>query len=261
MKKFVQYCRVSTAKQGASGLGLESQEQCVKNYVGSQGEIIAAFTDIESGKNDKRPQLAKAIQLCRETSATLVIAKLDRLSRNLKFIVELQEESVSKDGKNGFKFVCCDMPEANELTINIIASMAQYERKQISERTKAGLSSKKARINAGNYINSKTDDNGNATVMKPDKNGVFRLGNPNGWTEHQRATATAKIKAKADNNDNTKMAVKRVIECLKSVPTASLAELAEKLNEYNIKTPQGKLFSRTNVQYIKKKALAQMQVV
>src|SRR5690606_27718042 len=158
--------------QGASGLGLESQETCVKTYIGKQGEIIGEFTDIESGKNDKRPGLAQAMQLCKDTGSTLVIAKLDRLSRDIRFIVELQESKV--------KFVCWNSPEANEFPIHIFAAMAHRERKLISERTKDGLASKQQRIKSGNYVNARLDDSGKPTVMKPDKNGVFRLGNPNG---------------------------------------------------------------------------------
>ncbi|MHC2992008.1 hypothetical protein OB13_10560 [Pontibacter sp. HJ8] len=252
MKNYVAYYRVSTAKQGASGLGLDSQRSTVTSFVGIQGVIVAEFTDIESGKKDDRPELAKALQMCKDMNAALVIAKLDRLSRNVRFIVELQESKVS--------FVCCDMPEANEFTIHIFAAMSQHERKLISARTKDGLASKKARIAAGNYLNSKSDDTGTPTAMKPDKNGVYRLGNPNGWTEEQRALAAARKREKAMANANTKKAVKRVLECLKHKPDASLSELAAALNEYDIKTPTGKPFTRSNVPYIKQLAQARQEL-
>src|SRR5262249_33260687 len=135
-RKFVSYCRVSTAKQGKSGLGLEAQEAAIAEHVGN-GKLIEKYIEIETGKNDDRPQLRKALHRAKVTAATLVIAKLDRLSRNLRFIAELQESKV--------KFVCADMPDANELTIHIFASLAQHERKVISERTKRALQAAKAR--------------------------------------------------------------------------------------------------------------------
>lgn len=245
--KYAAYYRVSTSKQGASGLGLEAQRSTVAAYVGAKGEIIAEFTDIESGKNDKRPELAKALRLCKETGATLLISKLDRLSRNMKFIVDLQESKV--------KFTACDMPEANEFTIHIFAAMAQHERKIISERTKSGLKAKKERIKAGNYLNSKADESGTPTVMKPDKNGEYRLGNPNGWSDEKRALAAARKREKAESNPNTAMAIERVLECLETKPNASLSELAAALNKYNLKTPTGKAFTRYSAQYMKQLAL------
>lgn len=252
MRRYVAYYRVSTKRQGESGLGLEAQRTAVRQFTGCMdGSCIdGEFTDVESGKNDRRPELAKALHLCQELGATLVIAKLDRLSRNMKFIVDLQEAKV--------KFVCCDMPEANEFTIHIFAAMAQHERKIISERTKAGLKSKQERIAAGNYVNAKLDDSGRATAMKPDKNGVYRLGNPEGWSADKRAKAIAAIKDKAASNRNTKLAIRRVAECLRAAPKSSLSELADRLNEYGLRTPSGKAFARTNVQYIRRKALELM---
>lgn len=133
--KYVAYYRVSTQQQGASGLGLEAQERDVMRF--TNGNIIAQFTDIESGKKNKRPELLKALSYCQYHNATLVIAKLDRLSRNVGFINQLVESKT--------KFICCDMPEANETIIGIMAVIAQAEQKAISTRTKAALKSLKDR--------------------------------------------------------------------------------------------------------------------
>jgi len=136
--KFVSYCRVSTTKQGASGLGLEAQQATIARYLnGGRWDLLAEFVEVESGKKDDRPQLAKALQHCRNTGATLVIAKLDRLSRDLHFISSLQ--------KAGIEFVACDMPSANKFTVHIFAALAEHEREMISQRTKAALSALKAR--------------------------------------------------------------------------------------------------------------------
>jgi DNA invertase Pin-like site-specific DNA recombinase len=120
--------RVSTAKQGASGLGLEAQRKAVEDFLnGGSWKIQTSFTEVESGKRDDRP----AIRACRAYGATLAIAKLDRLSRDAHFLLGLQ--------KAGVKFVAADMPEANEMVVGIMACIAQGERKMISERTKAAL--------------------------------------------------------------------------------------------------------------------------
>lgn len=138
VKLFVTYYRVSTKKQGESGLGLDAQKAIVLNYIKHNGnKIVAEFLEIESGKNNNRPELQKAINLTKENNATLVIAKLDRLSRNLQFISSLMDAKV--------KFICCDMPDASELTIHIFAALAQWERKRISERTKEALNAKRIR--------------------------------------------------------------------------------------------------------------------
>lgn len=137
-QKFVAYYRVSTAKQGRSGLGLEAQRHAVAAYLNGGASILTEeFTEVESGSRDARPQLATALATCRLHGATLVIAKLDRLSRDAAFLLNLQ--------KAGVRFVAADMPEANEMTIGIMAVVAQAERKMISERTKAALAAAKAR--------------------------------------------------------------------------------------------------------------------
>lgn len=138
-EKFVAYMRVSTARQGKSGLGLEAQRDSVRQFVAQRGGKIIApeFVEVESGKNNDRPELAKAIKRCRLTGATLVVAKLDRLSRNAAFLLTLRD--------SGVKFVAVDLPDANTLTVGVMASVAQYEREAISERTKKALAAARKR--------------------------------------------------------------------------------------------------------------------
>jgi DNA invertase Pin-like site-specific DNA recombinase len=140
--KFVSYARVSTEQQGKSGLGLEAQRQAVSAYLnGGKWELIGEFVEIETGKGcaplEKRPKLKEALAQCKKEKATLVIAKLDRLARNVHFISGLLE--------TGVDFVAADMPQANKVMIQMHAVMSEWERDQISARTKAALSAAKAR--------------------------------------------------------------------------------------------------------------------
>jgi len=134
--QFVAYYRVSTDRQGRSGLGLEAQQAAVRGYLGATAPI-AEFTEIETGKRNDRPQLQAALALCRKRKARLVIAKLDRLSRNLAFIATLMD--------SGVEFVAVDNPHATRLTLHILAAVAEHERHMIAERTKAALQAAKAR--------------------------------------------------------------------------------------------------------------------
>lgn len=134
--QFVSYIRVSTERQGRSGLGLEAQQQAVRHYLGG-GAPVAEFLEIETGKRNDRPELGKALAACRRHKAKLLIAKLDRLSRNLAFIATLME--------GGVEFVACDNPYATKLTIHILAAVAEYEREMIAERTRTALQAAKAR--------------------------------------------------------------------------------------------------------------------
>jgi DNA invertase Pin-like site-specific DNA recombinase len=141
-QQFVTYFRVSTQKQGISGLGLDAQRQTVLQYLsGSTKTVLNEFVEIETGKGsnalDRRPQLRLALELCRKSGATLLIAKLDRLARNVHFVSGLMESKV--------KFVACDLPEANQLTIHIMAAFAEHEARRISERTRDALAAAKAR--------------------------------------------------------------------------------------------------------------------
>ncbi len=137
MKRFIAYVRVSTQRQGESGLGLEAQQAAVRGYVNGHGELIAEYLEVETGKRADRPQLLKAIAHARRQKATLVIAKLDRLARNVAFTATLME--------SGADFVATDNPTATRLTIHILAAVAEEEARQISERTKNALAAYKAR--------------------------------------------------------------------------------------------------------------------
>src|SRR5579859_1791368 len=153
--RFVAYYRVSTEKQGASGLGLEAQREAVMRHLnGGQWELIGTFTEVESGKRNDRPELAAALELCQATGATLVIAKLDRLARNVAFVSNLME--------TGVEFVAADFPQANRLTVHILAAVAEHEREMISQRTKMALK---------------------AAATRRAESGLSKLGNPANLTE------------------------------------------------------------------------------
>jgi DNA invertase Pin-like site-specific DNA recombinase len=137
--KSVAYYRVSTTGQGDSGLGLEAQRMAVKAYLATNptAELVAEFTEIESGKKKNRPELTEAVTNCKRHKATLVIAKLDRLARNVHFVSGLMETNIN--------FVACDNPHANRLMVHMLAAFAEHEREMISQRTKDGLAAAKAR--------------------------------------------------------------------------------------------------------------------
>jgi DNA invertase Pin-like site-specific DNA recombinase len=136
--KFVAYYRVSTARQGQSGLGLEAQRTAVEDFLdGGNWQLVAEVVEVESGKRSDRPKLQEALRLCRLHNATLIIAKLDRLARNVAFISNLME--------SGVEFTAVDFPQANRLTVHILAAVAEHERDMIATRTKAALAAAKAR--------------------------------------------------------------------------------------------------------------------
>lgn len=209
-QSFIGYYRVSTQKQGVSGLGLDAQRNSVLSFIGDRS-LLGEFKDIESGKNDYRPELLKAIEMTKETNSTLVIAKLDRLSRNLNFITLLQREKV--------KFVCCDLPDANELTIHIIGAMAQNERERISQRTKDALFQLK-------------------------KRGV-QLGSPENLTQKARIKGSLKMKEKSSMNPNN-IKAKKVIQLLKE-NGMSLRAITNELNQSGFKTSTNGLFQPEQV--------------
>jgi DNA invertase Pin-like site-specific DNA recombinase len=158
-QRLAAYERVSTARQGASGLGLEAQRKVIEDFAVSRGaEVLARFTEVESGRKAERPELLKALHLAKVTGATLVIAKLGRLSRNAAFLLALRD--------SGARFVSVDMPEANDLTVGIMALVAQAEREAISRWTKEALAFAKARgVKLGN-------PNGAESLCRAGKGGV-----------------------------------------------------------------------------------------
>lgn len=205
--KYISYYRVSTEKQGASGLGLEGQREAVINHIKPEN-IFREFTEIESGRKKDRPILLEAMKLCKEQDATLVIAKLDRLARNVAFISTLLE--------SGVKFLCCDMPSANELTIHIYSAIAQDEAKRISERTKTALQVKKAQ--------------------------GFKLGSPQNLTNEARMKGVDAMRQKALLNENNQRA-KAFINHL----SGTLKEKANQLNQNGFRTAKNKLFTPMQV--------------
>src|SRR5580704_1542251 len=135
---FVAYYRVSTQRQGRSGLGLEAQQKAVRDYLnGGDWRMVGEFVEVESGRRKDRPRLAEALSMCRVHGAKLIIAKLDRLARNVAFISTLMD--------SGVDFEAADFPQANRLTIHILAAVAEHEARMISERTKAALAAAKRR--------------------------------------------------------------------------------------------------------------------
>ena len=138
MRHYIAYLRVSTDKQGEQGHGISAQRQAIGNYLAGQGgELLEEYVEVESGKKNDRPALQKAISRCKMSRATLIIAKLDRLSRNLAFIANLMD--------SGIDFIACDNPYANKLTIHILAAIAEHEREMISRRTREALAAAKAK--------------------------------------------------------------------------------------------------------------------
>ena len=207
----VTYLRVSTARQGKSGLGLEAQQKAVADYLSTgQWNLIEEFVEVESGKNSKRPKLLEAIELCKASGAKLLVAKLDRLARDAAFLMNLKDA--------GIDFVCADMPEANRLTIGIMALVAEQEREAISKRTKEALAAAKARgVQLGAY-----------------RDGVYVGGKGNADTARNATEArTAKFHANALDK----------LPLLKRYDpdgSMSLRAIADIFNRYGVKTVSGR---------------------
>jgi DNA invertase Pin-like site-specific DNA recombinase len=165
--KFVSYLRVSTAKQGTSGLGLEAQRAAVAGFLnGGNWSLLGEHVEVESGKNNDRRELRLAMDRCRRTGATLLVAKLDRLSRNAHFLIGLRDAGVD--------FVAVDMPQANKLTVGIMALVAEQEREAISARTKAALTAAKARGKVlGGYRGKSVPDAALATAARQERADAF----------------------------------------------------------------------------------------
>ena len=207
----VTYLRVSTARQGKSGLGLEAQQKAVADYLSTgQWNLLEEFVEVESGKNSKRPKLLEAIELCKASGAKLLVAKLDRLARDAAFLMNLKDA--------GIDFVCADMPEANRLTIGIMALVAEQEREAISKRTKEALAAAKARgVQLGAY-----------------RDGVYVGGKGNADTARNASEArTVKFRANAVDK----------LPLLKRYDpdgSMSLRAIADIFNRYGVKTVSGR---------------------
>jgi DNA invertase Pin-like site-specific DNA recombinase len=227
--KLVTYTRVSTQRQGSSGLGLEAQDAAITAYAASVGgDVVGHYTEVESGKRADRPELAKAVAHAKRAKARLVIAKLDRLARNVAFVSALME--------SGVDFVACDNPHANRLTVHILAAVAEDEARRISERTKAALAAAKAR---GVKLGSARADH---------------------WQGHEAARLRgAKVGAMAakayfakQGADVYAKALPIAVELHKA--GASLQDIAEKLNAEGITTAQGAEWKRMQVARLLKRA-------
>ena len=203
--KFISYLRVSTAKQGASGLGLEAQRKAVEDYLnGGRWKLIAECVEVESGKKSDRPKLAEALRLCRLHGATLIVAKLDRLARNVAFLSNLMEA--------GVEFVAVDFPTANRLTVHILAAVAEHEAAMISRRTKDALAAAKAR-------------------------GV-KLGGHRG-TVPPKIAAERSLKARQATAEARAADLEPIITELKAGGVASLNAMARALTEKGVPTARG----------------------
>jgi DNA invertase Pin-like site-specific DNA recombinase len=203
--RFVAYYRVSTARQGRSGLGLEAQRAAVRDHLsGDSWRLVAEFTEVESGKRSDRPKLAEALKACRLKGAKLIIAKLDRLARNVSFISNLMESRV--------EFEAVDFPQANRLTIHILAAIAEHEGKLISDRTRSALAAAKAR---GKRL------------------GGFR-GRPGTAADCAKARQIRSASANARAAD-----LAPVIDDIRATGAESFNEIAGELNARDISAPRG----------------------
>jgi DNA invertase Pin-like site-specific DNA recombinase len=212
LRKYVAYYRVSTERQGRSGLGLEAQQEAVRGFT-QGGSIVAEVIEVESGKRNDRPKLAEALRLCRLHKATLVIAKLDRLARNVHFVSSLME--------SGAEFVAVDFPQANRLTVHIMAAVAEHEAAMISARTRAALAAAKARgVKLGG-------DRGNIRAIAAEG----------------RRIAAARRAAKANRRAADVAPVVRELQA----GGLSLRGIAAELDERGIPTPQGGTWSAVQV--------------
>ena len=212
-QKYVAYLRVSTQKQGYSGLGLEAQREIIHNHL-HDTTLIAEFVEVESGRKSDRPKLKEALALCRKDGATLIVAKLDRLARSVSFLSNLLESDV--------EIVFCDFPQANKMVLHIISAISQYEAELIAARTKASLQAKKAR--------------------------GFKLGNPEHLLEKHQVAIQNSIRTcrvKADNNPNNKRAVAMLRIFVKE--NRSYSEMANILNQEGFVTSRGCSFTKSTV--------------
>ena len=210
---YVSYLRVSTQRQGTSGLGLQAQQEIIQKYL--NGCLpVAEFIEVESGRKTDRPKLHEALELCKKKKATLIVAKMDRLSRNVAFTSQLLD--------SGIEIVFCDFPKANRLVLTIIAAISEYEAGLIRKRTKEALQIKKVQ--------------------------GFKLGKPENLTNNLEKAITNSKKAnaeKANNNPNNRRAVALIKNLINN--TSNLSEMARQLNSEGFLTSRGGNFSAKQV--------------
>jgi len=215
---FIAYFRVSTDRQGQSGLGLEAQRKVVMDYLnGGNWKLVAEYTEVESGKRNDRPELAAAMDACKRQKAKLVIAKFDRLARSVHFISGLME--------SGVDFVAADMPEANKLSIHILAAVAEHEREMISQRTKAALAVVKAR------------------------------GKKLGWSmpsrrQEQLEASRLGVKSRIAHADRFAENTLPIIREIQAAGITTLQGVAEALNARGVRTARGKKWFPTTVRSV-----------
>lgn len=225
MTAYVEYYRVSTDKQGRSGLGLEAQQEAVRRFLKDGDTTVRPpFVEVESGKNDDRPQLLAAMAVCRKTGATLLIAKLDRLARDVAFIATLMKSDV--------RFVACDMPDADPFRLHIEAAIAEEEARKISQRTKAALAAAKARgVKLGGYRG-------------------FDL------TEEQRVKgAERSASVRAEGASKRAGGLMPMIDTIRAEGITSLGGIAKALNERGILTAKGGQWQAVQVKRLLDKAV------
>ena len=222
---FVTYLRVSTDRQGKSGLGLEAQRKAVADHVAGNGEIAAEYVEIESGTKNDRPQLARALADAKRIGAVLLIAKLDRLARNVAFIANLLE--------SGVEIAAADMPEANRFLLHVMAAVAEHEAQTISDRTRAALNAAKAK-------------------------GIALGWSMPGRAGEQRLAAHKGAKRNAQKADQYAGNVLPMIQQI-AARGASLRKIADELNIRGIKTARAGLWYATTVRNVlaREKAIAE----
>jgi DNA invertase Pin-like site-specific DNA recombinase len=230
--RFVAYYRVSTDKQGRSGLGLDAQREAVHRHLnGGDWSLVAEVVEVESGKRNDRPKLAEALRLCRIHKATLIIAKLDRLARNVHFTSGLME--------SGVDFVAVDFPQANRLTVHILAAVAEHEAMMISQRTKAALASKRAyyaRLTEEERVELRA--RGKATQLGGDRGNLPALA---------RKAAQISVARRVEAARNRVVDLAPIIAEIRSTGATSLRKISAELNARNIKTPRGCQWSAAQV--------------
>ena len=219
-RSYIAYYRVSTAKQGKKGLGISEQKTAVKNYLKKKYPPAYSFTEIESGKKSKRPELLKALELAKKERGVLIVAKLDRLSRDLHFITSLEKAKID--------FVCCDYPNMDKLQLHIMGSLAEWEREQISKRTKLALAELKKKGKKLGWHNAKVKRGLKAYWKKNKKPAV--IGRP------KKKKPTPKVfVSKAEQYANSlRTTFTLIIE-----KGLTLEQMAKELGRLKVKTRQG----------------------